>query len=293
MIVEPVRPQDLTLAFEHSLMRVPEENRAARVQLCLGLVDRGVVDPRGIWVAREADVIVGVQVCVALSRSSSLFWLPSAPTPIADALVQAALDQLRGEGCKIAQALVKKEDEEWVEPLCRRGFRRVTQLHQMAHSLAELPKPIGPTLRYEPYRPALIESFAATLERTYLDSLDCPELNGARTIDEIVASHQGQGTFHPECWWLVFDENKAIGVIILAELSEALTWELAYVGIVPEARGRGFGRAMTLHAMHAVSTQPTIALTLAVEARNLPAQHLSESLGFIEFDCFEVLLHLW
>jgi ribosomal protein S18 acetylase RimI-like enzyme len=102
-----------------------------------------------------------------------------------------------------------------------------------------------------------------------------------------------QGKFHPECWWLVFEEAQPVGVTMLVEMPDAMTWELAYVGLIPEARGRGLGRTMMLHAMHALLAHPTIALTLAVDARNVPARRLYESLGFIEIEFQDVLLHLW
>jgi len=292
MTIEQVRPDDLTQAFHQALARVNVDQRTARVQQCLNLVDRGTLDPRHIWVAREGPELIGVQVCVHLSGSACLFWLPSTQGPVADQLIQAALAHFRGLGCKIAQVFAKIEETAWTEPLRRNGFRPTTRLFQMAHSLCSLPAPLDSPLRFEPYHVSLADQFAATLERTYLDTLDCPELNGTRSIGEVVEGHKAQGVFHPDYWWLVFHHEQAVGVVMLAEMSEAMTWELIYFGLVPEARGQGFGRAMLVHAMHALLAQPTIALTLAVDARNLPALALYESLGFIEVDCHEVLLHL-
>jgi mycothiol synthase len=293
MIIEPVRPDDLPQALECALVHVPAEQRAARVQLCLDLVNSGVLDPRNVWVARLGSDIAAVQVCVSLTGSSCLFWLPSTQDPIADDLVRAALEHLRNQGCKVAQHFAKIEDHAWTAPLRRQGFQAVTRLHQMAHSLTDLP-PVPPTtLRHETYRPVLAEQFAATLERTYVGTLDCPELNGIRTTDEVIAGHMAQGAFHPECWWLALEGEVPVGVTMLVEMPDAMTWELAYFGLIPEARGRGLGRAMILHAMHALLAHPTIALMLAVDARNDPARRLYQSLGFLDIEMQEVLLYLW
>jgi ribosomal protein S18 acetylase RimI-like enzyme len=81
--------------------------------------------------------------------------------------------------------------------------------------------------------------------------------------------------------------------VLLVEMPNGTAWELAYLGIVPEFRRCGFGRAMTLHAMHALRFQAATRLLLAVDARNEPAKALYQSLGFVEFECNEVLLYFW
>ena len=291
--IEPLRPDDWTIALQHALMRVPPEQRQARVQHCLQLLGAGVLDPRGIWVARRGKDILGVQVCVPLPGSACLFWLPTADDAVTDRLVKAGLDWARSIGCKIAQAMASPVDLPLTKPLLRHGFHAVTRMHQFTRGLTDFPDESAAPLRYENYRPSLHALFAATLERTYLDTLDCPELNGKRTLDEILAGHRGQGTFHPDFWWLTFDNAAPVGVLMLTEMPDGSTWELAYLGIVPEYRRRGFGRAMTLHALHALRAQPATRLLLAVDERNGPALRLYLSLGFVEIECSEVLLYFW
>jgi len=293
MIIEPVRPEDLTNAMRHALVRVPTSHRTARVNLCLDLLKTGTLDARTIWVARDGHDIVGVQVCVPLSLSSCLFWLPSTQDPIAGLLIQTALDRLKSRGCKIAHAMAIPEERAWTEPLRRRGFRNITTMYQMGQSLCGVPVPATSALRFETYRPSLADQFAATLERTYLGSLDCPELNGARSMEEIVQGHQAQGIYHPEYWWLAFERDQAVGVAMLAEMPDGVTWELMYIGLIPEVRGRGLGSEMMLHAMHALRVRPRIDLVLSVDARNTLAKAFYESLGFIEIDKQAVLLYLW
>jgi ribosomal protein S18 acetylase RimI-like enzyme len=286
--IEPVRPGEVTAALELALARTPLEHRSARVQHCLHLVHTGVLAPGGVWVARQGGAIVGVQVCVPVAGATCLFWLPMGEE--ADALVAAGLRWCRANRCKLAQALVGAADWPLVEPLIRAGFHHVTQMHTMQHDLADVRDEPVSLLRYEAYRPSLAAVFADTLQRTYGGTLDCPELNGKRTIDEILAGHRGQGKFHPECWWLVSEADRPVGVVLMTEMPDGLTWELMYLGLVPEARRHGHGRAMTLHALHWLREQPATHLTLSVDHRNRPARQLYQSLGFVETDCQEVLL---
>jgi mycothiol synthase len=291
--IEPLRPADWTAALNQALARVPAKQRPARVRHCLHLLESGVLDPRGIWISRKGGAIVGVQVCVPLAGSACLFWLPAADDPTLDLLVQAGLDWCRSIGCKLAQAVVLADELPFAAPLLRRGFRAVTRMHQLQHDLTDLPTETPRPLRYESYRPSLLAEFAETLERTYIGTLDCPELNGKRTIEEILAGHRGQGKFHPELWWLAYEGPVPVGVVLLIELPAGLTWELAYLGIVPEFRRQGLGRSLSLHALHAVRAQPATGLLLAVDERNLPALRLYQSLGFAETECNDVLLYFF
>jgi ribosomal protein S18 acetylase RimI-like enzyme len=177
----------------------------------------------------------------------------------------------------------------WADPLLRGGFRPITRLCQLERQLHGLPGATALDLRFEAFRPSRAADFAATLEQTYAGTLDCPELNGRRSSDEILAGHRGQGRFDPRFWWLAYAGDWPAGVVLLAEMPDGVTWELAYLGVVPHFRRHGFGRAMTLHALHALRHSAT-RMTLVVDVRNLPARRLYEALGFREFDTSTVLL---
>jgi mycothiol synthase len=292
-IIEPLRPDAWTAALERAMVRVPQAERAARVQHYLALLKNGVLDPRGVLVARHGADIRGVQVCVPLAGAACLFWLPAADDDCVNALVQAGLAWSASIGCKLAQAVAAPEDLPFAEPLIRHGFQWTTRMHQFAHHLSELPDELPMRLRCETYRPSFHADFAATLERTYEGTLDCPELNGKRTIDEILAGHRGQGKFHADFWWLVYDGSTPVGIVMLAEMPDGATWELAYLGIVPEHRRRGIARAMTLRALHALRARVAKCLLLAVDPRNAPALRLYQALGLVEIECNEVLLYFW
>jgi len=291
--IEPLQPHDWTAAMHLAHARVPAEQRPARVRHCLDLLENGVLDPNGIWIACEGQAVVGVQVCIALAGAACLFWLPTSNDGCSDALVHAGLQWSQAIGCKLAQALAIPSELALAEPLVRCGFRKVTRMRQLAHDLGEVPAEIASPLRYQSFGPALAQEFAATLERTYEGTLDCPELNGKRTIDEILAGHRAQGRFHADCWWLAYQDAAPVGIVMLVEQPDSASWELAYLGVVPEYRRRRLGRDMMLRAMHVVRDRPATRLVLALDERNAPAQRLYQALGFVEIECNEVLLYFW
>jgi ribosomal protein S18 acetylase RimI-like enzyme len=223
--------------------------------------------------------------------AACLFWLPTAEN--ADALIETALLWCRANGCMIAQALIAHEHLALAEPLLRHGFHHIAPMYIMQHDLRDVPDEPPSPLGYHAFQPSLAAAFARTLEQTYVGTLDCPELNGKRTMDEILAGHRGQGKFHPECWWLVSEGDRPVGVVLMTEMPDGLTWELMYLGLIPEARRRGHGRAMTQHALNWLRQQPATHMTLSVDGRNGPARRLYQSLGFVEAECHEVLLYFF
>ncbi len=132
-----------------------------------------------------------------------------------------------------------------------------------------------------------------TLQRTYEGTLDCPEVNGARTIDEVIAGHQAQGRFDPDRWWLALRDGQPVGVMLLSELAESNDWEVAYMGLVPEARRQGLGRQLLLQALHAARAAGVRSVTLSVDGRNHPAWQLYVGTGFVPYDRREVYLAVW
>jgi mycothiol synthase len=289
--IEPLAPADWAIAMNLALAHLPEESRPERVSACLNLLANGTLDPRAIRIARNpTGTIVGVQVCVPLAGATCLFWLPTAPADIADALVDSCLAMCREQGLKIAQAFANPNDVPSTGPLIRRGFRHVTRMYQLQHPLSDVPRTGSALLRFVTFQSAPSEYFTKVLQRTYEGTQDCPELNGRRTIDEIIAGHQAEGKFDPTRWWLAYRGEEAVGVVLLAELLDAVTWDLAYLGIVPEHRRRGHGRAMLRHAMQAAVDQTATRLIAAVDARNAPALQLYEAEGFARIDSCEVLL---
>ncbi|MFZ8477881.1 GNAT family N-acetyltransferase, partial [Staphylococcus aureus] len=70
-------------------------------------------------------------------------------------------------------------------------------------------------------------------------------------------------------------------------------WDVSYVGIVPEARRRGFGRELMRKALIEARVAEATQLTLSVDVRNRPAWELYRRLGFEAFEQREVYLAIW
>ena len=296
--VRPARREEWPSAFGFVFHATPESDRPARIAHGIDMVQRGELQAEGIWVALRRERVTGAMICLKVPGASALVWPPHAEpnearTQTEDALLQTAGQWLRNQQTRIAQCLLTEEEREFGESLLRNGFRRVTSLKYMRHDLGKLAAPKFSPLRFQTYQEAPPGLFRMTLEQTYAGTLDCPELNGIRTIDEVIAGHLAQGRHDPGRWWLAYEEQQPVGILMVTQIPEWKGWDLSYLGVIPSMRHRGIGRQLTAMALWEARQAGQSKLTLSVDRRNPPAHGLYEKLGFYSYDSRDVYLALW
>ena len=300
-------PEARAAALEVLYRRVPE---ALRYRLIVEVQDeaaRGELDLSGLWVARErAGRIVGALLTQPLAGKAAAVWAPEVKPSwrrpaLASGLLQTALADLKGRGFRLAQAVLDESAGlRAARDLTRGGMPRVTELLYLERDTA-LPLSTGgeeppradaaerplasPYFEWQPFEPALEAEFRSVLQATYLGSLDMPELEGARSLDDIMESHRAAGRFVAERWCLgrIPGKPETASVLLMAEIPGRDVWEVIYLGLTPAARGRGLGRAVLQHAL-ALARTHVPRLELAVDCRNTPATRLYHSTGFVARD---------
>jgi ribosomal protein S18 acetylase RimI-like enzyme len=297
--VTAARPEDREAALCLVFFHLDASEREKRVANALHLMEAGKLNPAGLFVVRNQHGIRGAMMCMPIPGAGALVW-PPRTQHIADAgsvedeLIRSAVSWVRQQGAKLGQALLAPNELPLAGPLERNGFRNVTNLWYMRRAAD---KKLGAVQRrrltYRSYDACDRDLFARTLLRTYEGTRDCREVNGVRTIDEILDGHKADAGLNLERWWLAFDGEQATGVLLVNESAEWQAWEVAYVGVVPEARGRGLGRELMLKAIVEAQTAETAQLTLCVDARNAPAIALYRGLGFERYDERAVYLAVW
>jgi ribosomal protein S18 acetylase RimI-like enzyme len=295
--IETAGSNDWAGAFALVFQHLREEERAVRVQNAVQLVEKGEMNAHGIFVARKKGQLAGALVCLPVAGAAALVWPPQSSLAgdrerVEDALLRQAARWLRRNGAKLAQALLAPADSQLAGALLRNGFTHPTTLCYMRHDLQRLGRLISP-LEMEPFKSCDQAVFRATLERTYEETLDCPEVNGARTIEEVLEGHRSQGIHDPNRWWLARRGGKPIGVLLVTEVPEWEGWDLSYVGVVPEARRQGLGRHLTLAALAEAQRGGANEVTLSVDIRNVPACAMYRRIGFRAYDRREVYLIIW
>jgi ribosomal protein S18 acetylase RimI-like enzyme len=295
--VSPAAPHELTTACRllaaHRLG--PDRDQAAlRFR---DLLTSGVFDPAGLFVARADGVARGAALVQPLGGALGLAWPPQTErgrdrAAVEDALVAVANGWLRSRGVKVCQAFTAPVDRPDMASLERHGFRLVTQVSHLRREVGPDGPAPGTALGLRPFASDR-GAFTSTLLLTYDGSLDCPELTGDRTPDELVDGFRGIGTLSCEWWYTVEQDGMPIGVVIWEPGTEPGVLELSYLGLVPAARRRGLGRALVDRSLAFARERDFSAMTLSVDARNELALRLYLRHGFREYDRRDVYLAAW
>ncbi|MDB5352526.1 MAG: acetyltransferase [Planctomycetota bacterium] len=255
--------------------------------------EQGAIDLSGLWVAVKKARIVGTLLTHALAGRAVAVWAPEvvpawSRRTVAVSLVRAALADVTRKGFRVAQALVDRTSPRSARgDLSGGGLPRVTQLIYMARPTApSLPVPASvPRFLWQSYGPETDAEFRRVLDTTYHGSLDMPELEGVRSLDDVIAAHRAGGRFDPTRWRIghLPDDPAATAIVLLTAQAERGSWEVAYLGLSPASRGRGLGRVALSYALE-LARPHAPRLELAVDARNTPAFRLYRRAGFHPFD---------
>ncbi len=288
---------DWPAAVRVLVSHTPEPERTSSVARVVGQLEAGQLDPSGLIVARRSGRVVGAAMVQLLPGNTSAAWPPWAEDDtVAAAVADAVVQRISGSGVTVAHAFGREAVRERFAALERVGFRRVTELTFLSRpipGLAGLPAfdPAACRVKFTPV-PGPTREFAAVLLATYEGTLDCPELNGTRSGEEVLAGYAAgaSATERPD-WFLISCRGEPVGVLLFGPPNRAATAELSYVGLVPDARGRGHGdECLRFTLRHAGGTGAEW-LTLSVDVRNAPALRLYERHGFRPFDSQDV--YLW
>lgn len=131
-----------------------------------------------------------------------------------------------------------------------------------------------------PWDPAQRELLQRLLVETYVETLDCPGLAQMRDPADILDGHLAAGEHDPSLWTIAWHGGRPVAALLLSPSQATESLEVVYLGIVPDQRAKGLGRALMSHAIALGQGRTERMLGLAVDARNAPAVALYARCGF-------------
>ncbi|MBM3971569.1 MAG: GNAT family N-acetyltransferase [Planctomycetes bacterium] len=143
--------------------------------------------------------------------------------------------------------------------------------------------------RWMEWSPELLNRHAAVKYRCFemeKDGQVFPSLRSAEGCQRLMDYITTNSLFVPNATWLLVCDESAQGVptdcgTIQGLASYLESGAIQNVGIVPEHRGRGLGRALVQAALRGFQASGLTQISLEVTAANLPAVKLYQSLGFL------------
>lgn len=274
---------------EASGRRGPEAGREF-----LDAARRHGIDLDRMWASFGPGGAVG-EVCLAVAGAgrTCTFFTSTPRTAGGERELGRVVDAACGnmESMGLAQALLLPNEEGARRAFESGGFRFLAELLYLRRKTPgpdseegaapeEIDWPEGVSVAN--WRPGEEAELKTALRRSYEQTLDCPDLCGMRTLDDVLDSHRSTGVLDPSLWWIVRLEGEPEGALLLSRCPDQGSVELVYLGLSPALRGKGLGRAMLRMGLGRLSRVPEQHVTCAVDARNTPALRLYRSFGFAD-----------
>lgn len=256
----------------------------ARVAEFLEFASQRGIDLSPLSVARAGGQIVWAALPVVSPGKTMLLLHPGRQPQAVDVgpVIRSVCDLAASRGIQLAQALVDPTDATTLTLFTREGFAAMAELlylHRLVRK-ALPPPPLPAGFGWATYSSENHSLFAQTILRSYQGSFDCPALNGLRDIEDIMAGHKASGEFDAEYWFLLSEGDAPRAVLLLSKVPRTEGVELVYLGLAPEARGRGLGDLLVRQALWAVRQMNLSLVSLAVDSQNAPALRLYHRHGF-------------
>lgn len=260
-----------------------------RVDEMLASVKRNEISLDNLLVADLGREIVGAGLFTPQPGRVGFVWTPGVAKNLSNRdEVQSAILKETGRrmdalGLCLGQVLLDPGESANRRILDQNGYSHLTDLHYLLYAVSSTrPVKFSQGVETETFYPSTnSQRFVQVLERTYIGTLDCPELDGLRTPQDALDAHRATGQFDPRRWWLARRDGKESGLLLLNEHPDRDLLEIVYLGVVPEARGLGMGQFLVQKAI-AQAHKERRSLVLAVDQRNHPARKLYARSGFLE-----------
>ena len=268
-----------------------------RREIAAELIANSAQDPlrlEGLCVALQGDDVVGAAWGQRQPGNTAVFWPPQFAGKLTgpdELFVPRALSAevtraLDAAGIVLTQTLLPAWEQTQAAVLASAGFRWLADLIYLACEAENFPNstPASAELEFDVYDESQKGRLGTLIERTYDSTLDCPALDGVRSMDDVIAGYQATGIFQPAHWRIVRNREEDIGVLLLADHPEMRHWELLYMGLVPSSRGHGWGAQITRQAQWMARVAGVERIVLAADAANIPATNIYTAAGFVTWD---------
>jgi len=264
-------------------------NEQAEALALLAAAGAGEPSPDGLFVARRAGRLVGAACALLQPGRTAIIGLPRidrAESEItAQRLLAGVCDWLSQQDVCLAQALLETPSETDLAVLRKGGFAHLADLLYLVSLNEEFPTslPVTP-LDFEVYGDGNHDRLARIVDATCEQTRDCPQLNGVRHTEDVLAGYRGIGVFDPSRWLIARHQGRDAGCLLLTDHPQHENYELVYMGVAPAARGHGWGTDITRLAQWLARCAGRPRLVLAVDAANEPAIGTYAAAGFQAWD---------
>lgn len=287
--VQPLSSRWESQAWELLLNHLPAENRAAQIAVLQSFAKGGALDPENLWIAVQDDSLCGVLLQIPQPGRVAFVWPPviaasqteTSATNIADALLQSASRHADASGIQFSQVLLAEGESVPPPSLCRNGYGLIATLLVVERALhGGTLIPIDMALREETYAECHEERLAKLVQSTFEGTQDCPAVARWRTGMDALERHRAAAPEHLRHWSFLRSKGRDVAVLLLVENETDSIVEIDYFGVIPEARGQGYGRQAIEWGLKFAQERGAASLRAFVDSNNHYAYKVYAECGF-------------
>nr|WP_298964741.1 GNAT family N-acetyltransferase [uncultured Halomonas sp.] len=238
----------------------------------------------GLWISLEAGQVTGAIWVQPLPMEMAQLWLPKVDGAHARALLGAAYEWVTNQPIRLCHLELSPQAAVPEALLLEFGMQRLASLEHLVGSTHR-------RLAMNEARPLTLQPLGAFSQAEQInllaavghDSLDSVPLRDVLSVNELLAGFQQQDSQAPQHWYAVHYQDALVGVLLLAPRPLLNRWELMLMGLIPEWRGMGLGRALLNSALALAQQSGTQEVVLAVDEVNVPAKRLYQQAGFKQY----------
>lgn len=240
------------------------------------------------WIRQGDDPLAAALVVVSPGRTAMILHSSADGGEVAveplGRLLGTLADETLSDRVVLLQALLSPPAHDDVQAFTAAGFTLLARLVYMRQSLRgrylQMPAE-APKIECRHYNARRHADFASVILASYQDSLDCPRLEGLRSIEDVLSGHKASGIFRADLWTIAYCQGRPAGVVLMNENVTQNAAEIVYMGVAKPFRGKRIGGSLLVKAAQLAGSNRFGALCLAVDFRNYYAQRLYLRAGFV------------
>lgn len=287
-VVRVAAEHERRIALELSLRSLAAESRGPLLDAVTSAGRHPLGPLDALLVALDGERIVAATWAQPSPGKAAALWAPEwggkrpkNAQPTEAALIAAAAKACDAADVAMTQTLFERSDDDRIASLLESGYYKIATLRYLGRRVPGAGRVVADDLvTFEPYSPRQHDRLKRLLARTYVESLDCPGLEEHRDLDDVLVGYRATGIYDPRRWLFASAEGEDVGVVIVAEHAGTDQAELIYMGLTPEARGRGLGGRLVQRAIGEAAVMGVDQLMVAVDDGNTPARRVYERAGF-------------
>ena len=239
-------------------------------------------------VALTGDMPVGVLMFFPSDDGSANLSAPTlapdVPEKTASRLIHQVVLAASEWDIETLHFVAQTDSESEAPPFIKAGFELAAKLVFMEHrpEADDTSMNLSEELQFDTFCPEIEERFRRTVLRTFEGTTDCRNLKRTERMDrDILVGYRRKGDFDPSLWWLVTAGDEPAGCLLLNRCAHERCFEISYIAVVPEHRGKGYGEQLVRKAVaKCAKLSPDWPLTLAADTENRYVLSIYHRLGF-------------